>query len=101
MSYVATLTRTGQITIPKGVRELLGVKPGQRVTFQRKKNEVVIMREKTAAEIAEEIDKLIPGDVREKHMKEYAGLTSAELQEKWLKNEDAAKHFREEMERIL
>jgi AbrB family looped-hinge helix DNA binding protein len=31
----ATVTAKGQITIPKAVREALGVKPGSRVEFRR------------------------------------------------------------------
>jgi antitoxin PrlF len=31
----ATVTSNGQITIPKSVRDLLGIKPGNTVDFQR------------------------------------------------------------------
>lgn len=31
----ATVTSKGQITIPKPVRDLLGIKPGSRVDFER------------------------------------------------------------------
>jgi len=31
----ATVTRKGKITIPKSVRDLLGIKPGNTVDFQR------------------------------------------------------------------
>jgi antitoxin PrlF len=31
---VATITSKGQVTIPKSVRELLGVRPGDRVSFR-------------------------------------------------------------------
>lgn len=101
MGYGATLTRTGQITVPKSVREWLGLKPGQRVMFRKKKGSIVIEREKTAAEIAEEIDKLIPDEVREHHMANYAGMTAAEVQEKWLESDDAKEYFEEERRRTL
>jgi antitoxin PrlF len=32
---VATVTRKGQVTIPKPVRDLLEIKPGSRVDFER------------------------------------------------------------------
>jgi antitoxin PrlF len=32
---VATVTAKGQVTIPKPVRDLLGIKPGSMVDFQR------------------------------------------------------------------
>lgn len=101
MGQVATLTRTGQITVPKWVREVLGVKPGQRIVFRKNKNTVTMEREKTAEEIAREIDALIPDEIREYHMKHYAGLTAEETVDKWLGSEDARAYFREEMERTL
>ena len=46
MGQAATLTKTGQITIPKWVREYLGVKPGQAIIFRKEKDGMKIMREK-------------------------------------------------------
>ena len=99
--YTATVTKTGQITIPKAVREMLGVEPGQRVVFRRSRTGATIAREKTAAEIAEEIDRLIPDEARGHHMKEYAGMTSSEMQEKWLETPDARKYFEKERRRTV
>ena len=101
MTYAATLTRTGQITIPKNVREWLGIKSGQRVVFQKHNGAVVIAREKTAMEIAENIDRLIPDDIRAEHMRKYAGMSSDEMRERWLESGEARSHFEEEMERTL
>lgn len=96
MVYAATITKTGQITVPKPVREALEVEPGQKIIFNIKKKSVSIERQKTAAEIAEEIDALIPDDVRAHHMREYAGMTSSEMQDKWLDSPDAIAYFRKE-----
>ena len=42
----ATVTSKGQITIPKAIRELLGVRPGDRVVFVRRPaGEVVVEAE--------------------------------------------------------
>ena len=101
MVYTATLTKTGQITIPKPVRAMLGIEPGQKITFRKTKNAVAIEREKTPTEIAEEIDALIPDDIRARHMREYAGMTSAEMREKWLESPDAEDYFKEERARTL
>lgn len=101
MGHAATLTKTGQITVPKWVREVLGVQPGQRIVFRKEKNSIAIEREKTAAEIASEIDALIPKDIREAYLKEYGGLTANEFQEKWLKSDDAKAYFEEERQRCL
>ena len=101
MVYTATLTKTGQITIPKPIRAILGIEPGEKITFHEGRNAVRIDRAKTAAEIAQEIDALIPDEARAHHMKEYAGMTSAEIQEKWLKTPDAVSHFKEEEARTV
>ncbi len=99
MGYQATLTSNSQITIPKAVREVLGIVPGQRITFNVSKGRVSIEREKTAAEIAEEIDSLIPADAREYHMRHFAGLTSSSVQEKWSTTDEAKGYFEEEFRR--
>lgn len=43
----ATVTNKGQITIPKEVREALGLDAGHRVTFQIRQDGVVEMRPET------------------------------------------------------
>jgi AbrB family looped-hinge helix DNA binding protein len=43
----STLTSKGQVTVPKEIREELGVKPGDRVTFTAMPDGTVIMRAKT------------------------------------------------------
>lgn len=43
----ATVTSKGQVTIPKEVREALGLNTGHRVTFQIRKDGVVEMRPET------------------------------------------------------
>ena len=101
MYYSATLTKTGQITIPKPVRLILGIEPGQRVIFKKTKDSVSIAREKTAEEISAEIDAIIPDETRAYHMREYAGMTSSEIREKWFKTPDAKKYFKEERKRTL
>lgn len=41
----ATVTSKGQVTIPKPVRDLLGIEPGTKVDFQRNDNgEIVLVR---------------------------------------------------------
>lgn len=42
---MSTVTSKGQVTIPKPVRELLGIEPGTRVDFRRnEKGEIVLIR---------------------------------------------------------
>ena len=94
MNYTSTITKSGQVTLPKPVRDLLGLNLGQRVTFNVKnKNTITIEKEKTAAEIAREIDAAIPEDVRENAKKIIAGRTAGEFREDWLKSDEAKKYY--------
>ena len=54
MSTEATLTSKGQTTIPKKIRDSLGMKTGDRMSFTMMPDGVVIMRvkNKRAAELA-------------------------------------------------
>ncbi len=47
MSTDATLTSKGQTTIPKEIRDRLGMKPGDRMTFTLMPDSTVIMRVKS------------------------------------------------------
>lgn len=47
MTIDATLTNKGQTTIPKEIRDSLGMKPGDRITFTLMPDGTVIMRAKT------------------------------------------------------
>jgi AbrB family looped-hinge helix DNA binding protein len=46
MTADATLTSKGQTTIPKEIRDELGIKPGDRMTFTLMPDSTVIMRVK-------------------------------------------------------
>ena len=54
MPTAATLTSKGQTTIPKEIRDSLGIKPGDRMTFTLMPDGTVVMRVKTkrAADLA-------------------------------------------------
>jgi len=47
MTADATLTSKGQTTIPKEIRDELGMKPGDRMTFTLMPDSTVIMRVKS------------------------------------------------------
>jgi len=42
MSYISTITQKGQVTIPKPVRDFLGVSPRDRVVFAKKGKRVIL-----------------------------------------------------------
>ena len=46
MTTDATLTSKGQTTIPKAIRDSLGMKPGDRMTFTLMPDATVVMRVK-------------------------------------------------------
>jgi antitoxin PrlF len=46
MATEATLTSKGQTTIPKDIRDSLGIKPGDRMTFTLMPDRTVVMRVK-------------------------------------------------------
>ena len=39
---MTTMTQKGQVTIPVSIRKALGVKPGQKVAFEKKKDQIII-----------------------------------------------------------
>ena len=47
MTTEATLTSKGQTTIPKEIRDSLGMKPGDRMTFTLMPDSTVVMRVKS------------------------------------------------------
>lgn len=49
---ITTVTQKGQITIPKKIRESLGIKPYDRVRVEKQREYVKVVREKTLLDIA-------------------------------------------------
>lgn len=54
--YSAVITQSGQVTLPKELREFLGVKPGERVIFNIDKKSVTIKTKPTMEEFFAELD---------------------------------------------
>ncbi|MDQ7841998.1 MAG: AbrB/MazE/SpoVT family DNA-binding domain-containing protein [bacterium] len=49
---MSTLTKKGQVTIPKGVRDALGLRPGMRVAFELREGEAVLRKQVDPQHIA-------------------------------------------------
>ena len=76
--YSVTITKSGQITLPKSLRDFLGVKPGEKITFDRDVNGVTIKRKLSMDEFFAEIDKNISPKT-ERIAKKNAGKTVTEM----------------------
>lgn len=77
MTYSTTITRKGQITIPKEIRDILELEEGKKlnIEFERKKKEIKIKPTHDFLEIAKKIKvkkKIDPVRAREYMEKFYA-----------------------------
>ena len=63
MSADSTLTSKGQTTIPKGIRDTLGMKSGDRMTFTMLPDGTVLMRVKNKSVMS------LAGSLRKKRQK--------------------------------
>ena len=64
MGYTVAITKSGQMTLPKALREFLGVEGAKRITLDKRKNEVVIKRKMTKEEYYKKIEKNISDETR-------------------------------------
>jgi len=102
METIATLTlnKSSQTTIPKKVREILGVNFGDRLSVRRgaKKNEIILSREPSAAEALEELQKNLSASAKnnvEKLKRKYKNR-SADLindQKFWYLSEEGNHYY--------
>jgi AbrB family looped-hinge helix DNA binding protein len=66
MTTEATLTSKGQTTIPKDIRDRLGMKPGDRMTFTLMPDRTLVIRVKSKSILA------LAGSLRKKGRKAVA-----------------------------
>lgn len=94
MSYAVVINSSGQITLPKAIRDILGVKIGDRVKFDVEKDKVEVSRVKDVYEVLAEIDaKRTPEE--KARIKALAGKTARELREEWENSEEATIYYKE------
>ena len=80
MSYPTRVSFKGQVTIPKKLRNKLGIAPGDFVLFEEKEGEVVLKKARLSAE--EEFNKLVVAlDKKAKKL----GITDKDIEDaiKW------------------
>lgn len=105
MSFAVAINSSGQATIPKVVRDFLGVVPGEnRLIFDFEGKKVVLKREKSRRELLEESMKKIERINREaekrnpkiKEMKErYKGMTFNEVRDAYDATPEGKEEFKE------
>ncbi len=78
MIYSATITKTGQITVPKPVRNILGVKPGQKIVFEQGKDCVTITRRVSDDEFFAQLDAVV-GEKAKKIAKKDGNKSTSEI----------------------
>ena len=105
MTYAVAINSSGQATIPKAIRDLLGVVPGEnRLTFDVIKGKVVLGREKSRAELLDEsLQKIWASNERlAKTNPEYAaarekykGMTFNEVRDAYDATPEGKREFKE------
>lgn len=69
---MSKLTKKGQVTIPKKIREEIGLKPGDRVEFVKKDHEIEIFK-KQKEDVIEKYKGFLGKGKTEKVMKDLRG----------------------------
>lgn len=100
MSYIATMSSVGQITLPKDVREKMGIGPGSKLKLDLDSGRLIIERQKTLPEALAEIDRLREEELKEnpefaKRYKKYAGMTASEMKDSWAQSKEGKQYYKE------
>ena len=106
MSYAVAINSSGQATIPKAVRDVLGVVPGEnRIIFDIVKGKVVLTKEPSRAEMLDATMKRIWARLeKEKRenpkvaesIEKYKGMSYEEVMDAYYDTPEGKKEFEEE-----
>ena len=94
MEYTATLSSSGQITLPKALRTHLKLNFGDKVSLRLAQNKIELKRIQDLQEVLAEIDQETTPAIRAK-IAERAGQTAGEFRETWLKSPESKDYYRE------
>ena len=87
MTYRHTITSKGQVTLPKDIRQALGLYPGDQAEFRIKANgEVVVERPKSVDETLQEIRRLLGKPTFKEPLSEREKQVGPYLLKKYVKN---------------
>lgn len=92
MEYTTTLSSSGQITLPKAIRECLKIDFGDKVSLHLAQDKVELKRTQGLDEILDEIDRETPPDVRAE-IERRAGQTAGDYREEWLRSPQAKNYY--------
>lgn len=76
--YSAVITKSGQVTLPKELRDFLGVKPGEKIVFDRDEAHIIIKRKPSFEEYTAAINRNLSAKTK-RIAKKSAGLTVSEM----------------------
>lgn len=96
--YTVTITKSGQVTLPKELRDFLGVGLGQKITFKKGADSVLIERRISDDEFLEKLDSLKKPETKtfiKKHRAKLAKMSVSEMKEEWAKSPDGKKYLEE------
>ncbi len=105
MTYAVAINSSGQATIPKAIRDLLGVVPGEnRLTFDIVKGKVILGREASRREqLLASLDKIHKNIEREKkrnpefakNYEKYKGMDFEEVRNAYEATPEGKREFKE------
>ena len=99
MIYSATITKTGQATIPKAIRDILGIDPGSnaRIIYHTHRDgSVSITRDLTYDEARAYLDSYFSDKKSKELVKKHAGKSASQLIDEWLASPAGKAHLQEE-----
>jgi len=91
--YTVTITKSGQVTLPKELRDFLGVKIGSKIILDKIKDGVAIRRKLTEKEFFAELDKNISPKTK-KIIQKNAGKTVNEMINEYQNSSKGQKEMR-------
>ena len=94
MSYSVAVTSAGQMTIPKALREMLGI--GDHVLVDREDDKIIVRREQTAEEILDELHALFTPEERRQMKEDYGGRLAKDILNEYYQTEEYQKRMKEE-----
>ncbi|MDR2336511.1 MAG: type II toxin-antitoxin system PrlF family antitoxin [Candidatus Nomurabacteria bacterium] len=101
MSYIATISSKGQITLPKPVRDLLAVEAGDKIEMEieQKTGKVKLERALTLKERFKKLHLSFSPEIRA-NIQKYKGMTINEIKEDYAKTPEWHKEMEEKYGKV-